>query len=75
MPPIAGQRPLFRNLATGRPIKDAPQGEFVGEVLVMMLGSRSNEQQIAQLERVALAVVHKNAPAANDDVDLVLCMR
>lgn len=39
-----------------------------------MLGSRSHEQEIPRLKRVRLAVVKEHSPAANDEVNLVLCV-
>jgi hypothetical protein len=40
-----------------------------------MLDSGGHEQKVAGLEWVPLAIVKQNASAANDDVNLVLCVR
>ena len=54
------------------PVEYSPQGEILGEVLVVMLSPRSDEQKLARLERVPLAIVNENTSTANDDVDLIL---
>ena len=41
----------------------------------MMLGSGSDEQEVARLERFPLAIVNENTTTANDDVDLILPVR
>jgi len=66
---------LCWDLATMRAVKYTPQGEVLGNVLELMLGPRSHEQEVAGLEPVPLAVVNEYSSAANDEVNLVLCMR
>src|ERR1700745_4024919 len=73
---ILDQRhPLCWHLATMRAVKYTPQGEVLGNVLELMLGPRSHEQEVARLELVPLAVVNECSLATNDEVNLVLCMR
>jgi len=66
---------LRGDLASPGAVEDHPHGEVLAEVLETMLGPCGHEQKIARLERVPLAVVKQDAPAADDDVDLVLRMR
>ena len=66
---------LCGDLAPLRAVKDNPHGEVLGKVLEMMLGSRGHEHKVAWLEWVPLAVVKQEASAANDDINLVLCVR
>jgi hypothetical protein len=66
---------LCWDLATTGAIEDNPHGEVLGKVLETMLGSRSHEQKVACLEWVPLAIVKEDTSAADDDVDLVLCVR
>jgi hypothetical protein len=65
----------YWDLATMGAVKYAPQGQIVISVLELMLGPRSHEQDVAWLERVPLVVVNEHSPAANDEVNLVLCVR
>jgi hypothetical protein len=58
-----------------RAVKYTPQGQIVGSVLELMLDPCSHEQEVACLEPVPLAVVNQYSSAANDEVNLVLCMR
>jgi hypothetical protein len=66
---------LYWDLATMRAVKYTPQRKVLGNVLELMLGPRSHEQKVAWLEPVPLAVVNEYSSAANDEVNLVLCMR
>jgi len=54
--------------------EDNPHSQALAEVLEMMFGSSGDEQKIAWLEWISLGVVAQDAPAANNDVDLVLGM-
>src|SRR5580692_9374930 len=58
-----------------RAVKYTPQSDVLGNVLELMLDPRSDEQEVARLEPVSLAVVNEYSSAANDEVNLVLCMR
>lgn len=40
-----------------------------------MLDPRSHEQEIAGLKRLPFAIVNEHSSTANDEVDLVLCVR
>jgi hypothetical protein len=66
---------LYWDLTATGAVEYNPHGEVLGKVLETMLGSRSHEQKVACLERVPLAIVTEDASAADDDVDLVLCVR
>jgi hypothetical protein len=66
---------LCWDLATMRAVKYTPQGDVLGNVLELMLDPRSDEQEVARLEPVSLAVVNEYSSAANDEVNLVPCMR
>lgn len=63
---------LRRNLATGRPVKHAPHGKILGNVLDLVLDSGSHEQEVTCLERFTLTIVQEHSPATNDEVNLVL---
>jgi hypothetical protein len=56
-------------------VKYTPQGEILGNVLELMLGTRGHEQEVAGFEPIPLSVVNEHSSAANDEVNLVLCVR
>jgi hypothetical protein len=62
------------DLAAFGTIKHPPYRGVLGNILELMLGSRSHEQEIARLKRVPPPIVQKHSPAANDEVDLILCV-
>src|SRR5262245_35654778 len=66
---------LCGNLAAGRPVKDPPHGKILRNVLNLMLGSRSHEQQVARVEQIPLAVVEEDSATANDKINLILSVR
>jgi len=45
------------DLSTCRPVEDNPDGEVLGKVLEVMLGSGSDDHNVASLECVSLAIV------------------
>jgi len=52
-----------------------PQSEVLGNVLKLMLGPRSYEEDVTRLKRVPPAIMNKHSSAADDNVNLVLCVR
>jgi hypothetical protein len=66
---------LCSHLSTKWAVEDNPYGEVLGEVLETVLGSSSDEHNVAGLECISLALVPQDSSAAHDKVDLVLCMR
>src|SRR5206468_12751964 len=70
----AAYPPSDWQLASRRTVEDHPDGEVLAEILEPVRGSGGDEEAIAGLECLALAVVKQDASAAEDDVDLVLCV-
>src|SRR5262249_7707159 len=64
-----------RDLAAAGPVEDPPHQEVVAKIFKPMVGPGGHEKEVAGLEGVPLAIVKQDATAANDDVDLVLCVR
>ena len=58
-----------------RAVKHTPQSEVPGNVLKLMLSPRSYEYDVTRLKRVSLAIMDKHSSPADDDVNLVLCVR
>jgi hypothetical protein len=69
------KRPLRWKLAALRSVENNPDREVFTKVFDVVRGSRRDEHQVAGLEVATLTVVYQDAAAADDDVDLVLCMR
>lgn len=66
---------LGRDFATIVAIKYPPHGKVLDHVVELVLDPGSHEEEVARFEPVLLAVMNEHSPAANDEVNLVLCMR
>jgi hypothetical protein len=75
MPPATTAAGLGRYFAAGGSKENAPHQQVVAETFESMVNSRRDEQEVAWLEGVPLAVVKQAAPAASDDVDFILVVR
>src|SRR4029450_2884862 len=56
-------------------IEYSPHEQVVAEVFEVMVDSGGYEEKVTRLERISHAIVEQDASTADDDVDLVLCMR
>jgi hypothetical protein len=63
------------DLASTGAVENNPHNQVIAEGFESMLGSGGHEQKVAWLEWVPLAIVKQNPSAANDNVNLVLCVR
>jgi hypothetical protein len=66
---------MGRYLTALSPIENAPQCKVFSERFESVLYSRSHEQEVTGFKRILLPVVQEDAPAPNNDVDLVLDVR
>ena len=63
------------DLAALGTVKYTPYRKILGSVLELMLDPGSHEQKVAGLKHVPFAIVNEHSSAANDEVNLVLCVR
>ena len=63
------------DLAALGTVKYTPYRKILGSVLELMLDPRSHELKVAGLKHVPFAIVNEHSSAANDEVNLVLCVR
>jgi len=68
-------RQRLGDLAALGTVKYTPHREILGKVLELMLDSRSHEEEVARLKRVPFAIMNKQPSTANDEVNLILCVR